>query len=161
MIVLEDNNLKGFECTGTLIWLYRIISLIELKCRAFSVVPASLRLSYVEGSASNQRALAQLVESMERSSQSPIAFPSIPNRASVNPQLRFRQSPIAFHQKHCFVPKSLLERFTVTRRLLNFQPESFGCSWMLWWMSGGFFFCFSFICEWKRLPLRSYSQKYK
>ena len=104
MIVLEDNNLKGFECTGTLIWLYRIISLIELKCRAFSVVPASLRLNYVEGSLSNQRALAQLVESMERSSKSPNALPSIPNRASVNPQSRFRQSPIAFHQKHCFVP---------------------------------------------------------
>ena len=96
MIVMEDNNLKGFECTGTLIWLYRIISLIELKCRAFSVVPASLRLNYVEGSLSNQWALAQLVESMKRSSKSPNALPSIPNRASVNPQLRFRQSPIAF-----------------------------------------------------------------
>ena len=96
MIVLEDNNLKGFECTGTLIWLYRIISLIELKCRAFSVVPASLRLSYVEGSVSNQRALAQLVESMERSSKSPIAFQSIPNRVSVNPQSRFIKSIALF-----------------------------------------------------------------
>ena len=87
--------MKGFECTGALLRLYQIISLIVLKCRALNVFLANLRHRNAEGSLIQCRAFGQLVDSKKHFGKTPKA-------------LLQKQSFVAMSLFHCCRAESML-----------------------------------------------------
>ena len=97
----------SFDCAEPFLRLNWAIPLFLLKCRALNVDTANLRHRNAEGSPSQWRTFGQLVKSKKRFSQSPNSLQPIPKFASVNPHIRFSQSPIAIHS---FPPVEIISK---------------------------------------------------